>query len=285
MNCLVINDLQDNINIGAHFLKDFEVCLQFSKNAPLTLHFNNYGSIDSVASLKQKPKKSIPANSSLPNNSKQSNSYEQTDSAEISTKTSVTAASSNKQQPVNYNTLQGKLFNLRSSKKQFLAKNTVGQVKCFVDGAPVNDNCFLVMPSNLLNTHLFGGLIKRIKAPHSEFFEYKTLERPIQLDQNEIVGTVLFLDYELNMVKELPFENNDNGDFDKYFEYLDSSLPNPLETIQNSNLFEGGTASAIQNINLFDGGQASVKEGFQIKTEADKKDLRPLEEQLGLNTN
>ena len=91
--------------------------------------------------------------------------------------------------------------------------------------------------------------------------------------------------YELNIVKELPFENNDNGDFDKYFEYLDSSLPNPLETIQNSNLFEGGTASAIQNINLFDGGQASVKEGFQIKTEADKKDPRPLEEQLKLNTN
>ena len=31
MNCLVLTDLTDNINIGAHFLREFEVSLIFSK--------------------------------------------------------------------------------------------------------------------------------------------------------------------------------------------------------------------------------------------------------------
>ena len=53
----------------------------------------------------------------------------------------------------------------------------VGQIKCFIEGAPINNYCFLVMPASHINTDIFGGILKRVKAPNSEHFEFKTLEK------------------------------------------------------------------------------------------------------------
>ena len=62
--------------------------------------------------------------------------------------------------------------------------------------------------------------------------------------------------------------NNSDSNF---FQFIDSDLQSPLDN--------------IKNLNLFDGGSATVKHGFQIKTEDQKKDLRPIELQLGIDTN
>ena len=34
-------------------------------------------------------------------------------------------------------------------------KNTIGQIKCFVDNAPANNYCFLVMPASPFNSDTF----------------------------------------------------------------------------------------------------------------------------------
>ena len=50
-------------------------------------------------------------------------------------------------------------------------------------------------------------------------------------------------------------------------------MPSPIEN------------SKIQAINLYDGGKATVRQGFQIKTEDQKRDKRPIEEQLNIENN
>ena len=91
----------------------------------------------------------------------------------------------------------------------------------------------------------------------SEHFEYKTLERPVQLDHNEVVGAVIFIDYEFNVSNDLPLIEKDDFDHSQFFQYINSDLQSPLDK--------------IKALNLFDGGSATVKEGFQIKSEAQKK--------------
>ena len=63
--------------------------------------------------------------------------------------------------PVNnsdFHFLKGKVFKLKSAKQQFISKNQVGQVKGYVDKAPPNNFCFLVLPASPFNTDTFGGL-------------------------------------------------------------------------------------------------------------------------------
>ena len=49
-----------------------------------------------------------------------------------------------------------------------------------------------------MDSQITGGLVKPIKAPHSEYYEYIMLDKPIQLNKDEIIGAVIFLDYEIN---------------------------------------------------------------------------------------
>ena len=53
MVCLVISDLTDILNLGSHFLREYNVSLMFSKNEPLTLKFKGLGTIQSVGSITQ----------------------------------------------------------------------------------------------------------------------------------------------------------------------------------------------------------------------------------------
>ena len=53
MVCLVITDLTDNLNLGSHFLKEYNVSLLFNKDKPLTLQFRDYGTVQSVDSISQ----------------------------------------------------------------------------------------------------------------------------------------------------------------------------------------------------------------------------------------
>ena len=152
MNCLVLTDLSDNINIGAHFLKKYEVSLIFSKNDPLTLQFKNFGEIQSVGSIDHI-------------NTAQVMSAPPTSNA-LSENSSTSIVDS----MIDFNLLKGKIYKLKSSKKQFLSKNTIGQIKCFVDNAPANNYCFLVMPASPFSSDTFEGIIKRVKAQNSEFF-------------------------------------------------------------------------------------------------------------------
>ena len=251
MKCLVLNDLTDNINIGTYFLKEFDVNIQFSKNAPIKLDFKNLGCIESVGSLSNKESSKI---SQPPNNEN---------------KTSDNAHSQNSN--IDFQTLQGKNFLLKSAKQQFINKNTIGQIKCYIENAPTNHFCFIAQPSSHINIDIFGGILKRVKAPNSQFFEYKTLNTPIQLDKDETVGSVIFLDYEMSNLKDLPLIEKNEIDFSHFFQFVNENIKSPLDT--------------VKNINLYDGGSATVKQGFQVKNEDQKRDLCPIEVQLGLDGN
>ena len=142
MNCLVLTDLTDNINIGAHFLREFEVSLIFSKNDPLTLQFKNFGVIQSIGSIDHINE--TPVMSASPT------SHAHSENSPTSIVDSM----------IDFNFLKGKIYKLKSSKKQFLSKNTIGQIKCFVDNAPANNYCFLVMPASPFSSDTFEGIIK-----------------------------------------------------------------------------------------------------------------------------
>ena len=79
---------------------------------------------------------------------------------------------------------------------------------------------------------------------------------PVQHALGEVVGSVIFLDYELNDFNDIPFVEKDDFDHSDFFQFIDSDLQSPLDN--------------IKNLNLFDGGSATVKQGFQIKTEDQK---------------
>ena len=100
--------------------------------------------------------------------------------------------------------------------------------------------------------------MKRVKAPNAQYFEYKTLDRHVQLDENEVVGAVIFLDYHFDNTSNPPLIETEDLDTSKIFEYIDSNLQNPLDNIRALNLFEGGSAT--------------TRHGFQIKSEQMKRD-------------
>jgi hypothetical protein len=149
MVCLVITDLTDNLNLGSHFLKEYNVSLLFSKEQPLTLQFRDYGTVQSVDSISQNKSSIFTA---------------PTNSDDHSQNLPLTIQNSD------FHFLKGKVFKLKSSKQQFLSKNQVGQVKCYVDKAPPNNFCFLVLPASPFHTNTFEGIVKRVKSPNSQFF-------------------------------------------------------------------------------------------------------------------
>ena len=69
-------------------------------------------------------------------------------------------------QDSDFHFLKGKIFKLKSAKQQFISKNQIGQVKGYVDKAPPNNFCFLVLPASPFNTDTFGGIVKRVKSPN-----------------------------------------------------------------------------------------------------------------------
>ena len=58
-----------------------------------------------------------------------------------------------------------------------------------------------------------------------------------------MVGTAIFLDYQSNTMSDPPLIETEDLDTTKIFEYIDSDLQNPLDSIQALNLFEGGSAT------------------------------------------
>ena len=175
-----------------------------SKDQPLTLQFRDYGTVQSVDSISQ-------------------------NKSSTSTAPMVTADDHSENLPLtiqnsDFHFLKGKVFKLKSSKQQFLSKNQIGQVKCYVDKAPPNNFCFLVLPASPFHTNTFEGIVKRVKSPNSQFFEFKTQDRNVQLDQNEVVGAVIYLDYQFNSMNDPPLIETEDLDTSKIFEYIDSYL-------------------------------------------------------------
>merc|ERR1712082_597612 len=172
-----------------------------------------------------------------------------------------------------FENLQGKLFKLRVKKNQFLPPDTISQIKCYIENCPPNQFSSIVVPNIFIDSEIVGGILKRIKSPNCQYFEFKTLDRPVQSTQSEIVGGILFLDNEKKGFDEKIFEETIDFDSTQFFEYINSDLPSPIENPK------------IQAINLYDGGKATVRQGFQIKTEDQKKDKRPIKEQLNIENN
>ena len=94
--------------------------------------------------------------------------------------TNMVDSPSNVQTPkkiqVNFEDVQNKIFKLKCAKDQFLSTNCIGQVKAYIADCPHQNFCSLVFPDSLVDSKITGGLIKRIKAPHCEYFEYLTLD-------------------------------------------------------------------------------------------------------------
>ena len=68
-----------------------------------------------------------------------------------------------------------------------------------------------------MDSKITGGLVKGIKAPHSEYLEYITLDKPIQLNKDEVIGSVRFLDYEMNGKKDPVLVEKDDFDPSQFF--------------------------------------------------------------------
>ena len=196
INSLVIKDLTDQINIGSYFLKEYNVSLKFSNDEPLILNFKDLGIIQSVGSLTDKRLPAPPVSTSCP---------------PVST-SCPPVSNFLPSQNVKFGELQGMVFKLKAAKTQFLAPNMIGQVKCFIDSCPPNDFCSIVIPNSHIDSNVTGGILKRVKAPNSEYFEYKTLERPIQLRQGEVLGAVIFINNEQSQQNDVPFIEKDDFD-------------------------------------------------------------------------
>ena len=166
------------------------------------------------------------------------------------------------EEETNFENLQGKLFKSKVTKNQFWPENTISQLKCYIENCPPNQFSSIIVPNSFIDSEIVGGILRRIKSPNCQYFEYKTLDRPIQLEQGEIVGGVLFLDNEKKGLNEQIFEETIDFDSAQFFEYINLNLPSPIEN------------SKIQAINLYDGGKATVRQGFQIKTEDQKRDKK-----------
>ena len=69
--------------------------------------------------------------------------------------------------------------------------------------------------------------MKRVKAPNTQYFAYKTLDRHVQLDENEVIGAAIFLDYHFDNTSNPPLIETEDLDTSKIFEYIDSNLQNP----------------------------------------------------------
>ena len=103
VNSWVIDDLNDQLNIGSSFLKEHKISLKFANDKPLTLHFKKFGIMESVGSL---------TSDNICSNEKSNEN--KTSSENIMMNDFIYS-----EEETNFENLQGKLFKLKVTKNQF----------------------------------------------------------------------------------------------------------------------------------------------------------------------
>ena len=91
---------------------------------------------------------------------------------------------------IKFENLKGKLFSLKVTKTQFLPPNNISQVKFDIENCPPKQFSSIVVPNSFIDSEIVEGILKRIKSPNCQHFDYKKLDNPVQLTQGEIVGGV-----------------------------------------------------------------------------------------------
>ena len=72
-----------------------------------------------------------------------------------------------------FSQLKNKLFSIKADKSNFLSPNTISLVCAYIEGAPINDFCDIVLPHPRdINPQLCGGLLKRIVPPRCFSLEF-----------------------------------------------------------------------------------------------------------------
>ena len=167
-------------------------------------------------------------------------------------------------------------FKVKNTKAVYIAPNSFIQLSCFIEGIP-NDkanNCLIIFSNSpKLCFETLGGLLPKIIAPKTCKFEYVTKKQGVQLSQNQIIGYAFLLS---NDISACPLNN----------EIVMENIPPTFNHFcHNSSPFVylNPSQDIIKNLNLYN--EASNKAGFQIISDLDKIDSRPLEQQLKINEN
>ena len=147
MSAAVLSDLKDQINIGSHFLCKHNVNLEFSNDRPIKMHFKNIGYLESVSSIAPVTSPSKDHTEQLSKNN------------------------------VLFSLVKNKIFQVKAEQNYYLAPNTITLARAYVEGAPLNNFCGIVLPNlpNHANPELCGGLLRRVVPLGCFSFEYKCL--------------------------------------------------------------------------------------------------------------